>query len=48
MMLAKEWNWEDALAVRFREGVATGRQEGGMHGGGREGTLEKKACLRFS
>jgi hypothetical protein len=26
MMLAKEWNLEDALAVRFQEGMETGRQ----------------------
>jgi hypothetical protein len=28
MMLATEWNWEDALAVRFQEGVETGLQTG--------------------
>jgi predicted transposase YdaD len=26
-MLETEWNFEDALAVRFREGMETGRQE---------------------
>jgi hypothetical protein len=26
MMLAREWSWEDALAVRFQEGRQEGRQ----------------------
>jgi hypothetical protein len=25
-MLATEWNWEDALAVRFQEGLEKGQQ----------------------
>jgi predicted transposase YdaD len=27
MLLAGEWNWEDALAVRFQEGRQEGHQE---------------------
>jgi predicted transposase YdaD len=27
-MLMKEWNWDDALAVRYREGREGGREEG--------------------
>ncbi|MDR2663259.1 MAG: hypothetical protein LBC31_09710 [Treponema sp.] len=27
-MLFTEWNWDDALAVRFEEGLEEGREEG--------------------
>jgi len=27
-MLLTEWNWDDALAVRFDEGIEKGREEG--------------------
>jgi hypothetical protein len=37
-MLMKEWNWDDALAVRYREGYEEGWE------GGRE---ELRACHIF-
>jgi flagellar biosynthesis/type III secretory pathway protein FliH len=27
-MLMTEWNWDDALAVRYEEGMEQGREEG--------------------
>jgi len=38
-MLLTEWNWDDALAVRFEEGLEEGREEGREEGieKGREG-----------
>ena len=27
-MLMTEWNWDDALAVRYEEGMEKGREEG--------------------
>jgi predicted transposase/invertase (TIGR01784 family) len=38
-MLMKEWNWDDALAVRYREGREEGIEEGREEGW--EGGLEK-------
>jgi predicted transposase/invertase (TIGR01784 family) len=43
MMLATEWNLEDALAVRFQEGVEAGFQMGyqaGLQEGMQEGLQE--------
>jgi predicted transposase/invertase (TIGR01784 family) len=31
-MLLTEWNWDDALAVRYEEGLETGREEGLVQG----------------
>jgi predicted transposase/invertase (TIGR01784 family) len=31
-MLLTEWNWDDALAVRYEEGIEEGREEGRMEG----------------
>jgi len=30
--LFQEWNWDDALAVRFEEGMEQGREEGREEG----------------
>jgi predicted transposase/invertase (TIGR01784 family) len=38
-MLFTEWNWDDALAVRFEEGREEGREEG-MEKGREEGIEE--------
>jgi predicted transposase/invertase (TIGR01784 family) len=46
-MLLTEWNWDDALAVRYEEGLETGMEKGlerGLEKGlerGREEGLEK-------
>jgi hypothetical protein len=53
-MLMTEWNWDDALAVRYEEGMEQGREEGleeGLNQGREEGldqgrTAEKLAIAR--
>jgi predicted transposase/invertase (TIGR01784 family) len=42
-MLLTEWNWDDALAVRYEEGLETGMEKGLEKGleRGREEGLEK-------
>jgi hypothetical protein len=44
-MLMTEWNWDDALAVRFEEGLEEGREQGREQGleQGREESLEEVA-----
>lgn len=42
-MLITEWNWDDALAVRFEDGREEGREEGRQEG--RE-EIAKKALVK--